>query len=53
MEEIFLEKLPVARLLNNLPHLIFYNPLLFASCTNTFSKCCEITTTTGMKRSAQ
>jgi hypothetical protein len=32
---------------------IFFNPLLFASCTNTFSKCCEITTTTGMKRSAQ
>jgi hypothetical protein len=25
---------------------IFFNPLLFASCTNTFSKCCEITTTT-------
>jgi hypothetical protein len=31
----------------------FFNPLLFASCTNTFSKCCEITTTTDMKRSAQ
>jgi hypothetical protein len=31
----------------------FLNPLLFASCTNTFSKCCEITTTTDMKRSAQ
>jgi hypothetical protein len=29
----------------------FFNPLLFASCTNTFSKRCEITT--GMKRSAQ
>jgi hypothetical protein len=29
------------------------NPLLFANCTNTFSKCCEITTTTDMKRSAQ
>jgi hypothetical protein len=27
-----------------------FNPLLFASCTNTFSKCCEITR--GMKRSA-
>jgi hypothetical protein len=31
----------------------FLNPLLFASCTNTFSKCSEITTTTDMKRSAQ
>jgi hypothetical protein len=31
----------------------FLNPLLFASCTNTFSKCCEITTTTDIKRSAQ
>jgi hypothetical protein len=30
--------------------LFFLNPFLFASCTNTFSKCCEITT--GMKRSA-
>jgi hypothetical protein len=29
----------------------FWNPLLFASCTNTFSKWCEITR--GMKRSAQ
>jgi hypothetical protein len=27
------------------------NPLLFASCTNTFSKWCKITR--GMKRSAQ
>jgi hypothetical protein len=36
-------------------HIFFFflNPLLFASCTNTFSKCCEITTTTDMKRSAQ
>jgi hypothetical protein len=33
--------------------IFFLNPLLFASCTNTFSKCCEITTTTDMKRSAQ
>jgi hypothetical protein len=30
---------------------IFFNPLLFASCTNTFSKWCKITR--GMKRSAQ
>jgi hypothetical protein len=29
--------------------IFFLNPLLFASCTNTFSKCCEITTTTDMK----
>jgi hypothetical protein len=29
----------------------FVNPLLFASCTNTFSKWCKITR--GMKRSAQ
>jgi hypothetical protein len=34
-------------------NFLFLNPLLFASCTNTFSKCCEITTTTDMKRSAQ
>jgi hypothetical protein len=31
----------------------FFNRLLFASCINTFSKCCEITTTKDMKRSAQ
>jgi hypothetical protein len=31
----------------------FLNPLLFASCSNTFSECYEITTTRGMKRSAQ
>jgi hypothetical protein len=30
---------------------IFFNPLLFASCTDTFSKWCKITR--GMKRSAQ
>jgi hypothetical protein len=30
---------------------LFFNPHLFASCTNTFSKCCEITR--GMKKSAQ
>jgi hypothetical protein len=29
----------------------FLNPLLFASCTDTFSKWCKITR--GMKRSAQ
>jgi hypothetical protein len=29
----------------------FFNPLLFASCTDTFSKWCKITG--GMKRSAQ
>jgi hypothetical protein len=29
----------------------FVNPLLFASCTNTFSKWCKVTR--GMKRSAQ
>jgi hypothetical protein len=29
----------------------FFNPLLFASCTDTFSKWCKITR--GMKRSAQ
>jgi hypothetical protein len=33
-------------------HIFFFvNPLLFASCTNTFSKWCKITR--GMKRSAQ
>jgi hypothetical protein len=32
-------------------HNFFLNPLLFASCTNTFSKLCKITR--GMKRSAQ
>jgi hypothetical protein len=31
------------------PRHRFFNPLLFASCTNTFSKCCKITR--GMKRS--
>jgi hypothetical protein len=31
--------------------LFFVNPLLFASCTNTFSKWCKITR--GKKRSAQ
>jgi hypothetical protein len=35
--------------INVLPKIV--NDILFASCTNTFSKCCEITT--GMKRSAQ
>jgi hypothetical protein len=30
---------------------LFLNPVLFASCTNTFCKWCEITR--GMKRSAQ
>jgi hypothetical protein len=32
-------------------YFFFVNPLLFASCTNTFSKWCKITR--GMKRSAQ
>jgi hypothetical protein len=31
--------------------LFFFNPLLFASCTDTFSKWCKITR--GMKRSAE
>jgi hypothetical protein len=30
---------------------VFFNPLLFASCTDTFIKWCKITR--GMKRSAQ
>jgi hypothetical protein len=30
---------------------LFFNPLLFVSCTDTFSKWCKITR--GMKRSAQ
>jgi hypothetical protein len=34
-----------------LPFFFFFNPLLFASCTDTFSKWCKITR--GMKRSAQ
>jgi cyclic AMP-responsive element-binding protein 3 len=34
-----------------LKFFFFMNPLLFASCTNTFSKWCKITR--GMKRSAQ
>jgi hypothetical protein len=32
-------------------HFFFVNPLLFASCTNIFSKCCKITR--GLKMSAQ
>jgi hypothetical protein len=32
-------------------YFFFVNPLLFASCTDTFSKWCKITR--GMKRSAQ
>jgi hypothetical protein len=37
--------------IRNFACTLFFNPPLFASCTNTFSKCCEITR--GMKRSAQ
>jgi hypothetical protein len=33
----------VMTLFRSVPLLVFFNPLLFASCTNTFSKWCKIT----------
>jgi hypothetical protein len=44
----FSRRVPLAR---NPLNMFCLNPLLFASCTDTFSKCCKITI--GMKRSAQ